>query len=76
MKSVWAGEKGEARAYQAGGPDILLGGSSPATFQRVARNAGWIAGAGGGAAGFRKGAEQVMDEWTKAGHPTETGPRQ
>ena len=68
MKAVWAGEKGVGPApVQDGGPDILLGGSTPAVFERVARNAGWIAGAGGGGEGFRRGKEQVMEQWEKAG---------
>jgi alkanesulfonate monooxygenase SsuD/methylene tetrahydromethanopterin reductase-like flavin-dependent oxidoreductase (luciferase family) len=68
MKATWRGENGVGPApIQPGGPDVLLGGSSPQTFARVARNNGWIAGAGGGAAGFSKGKEQVMEQWAKAG---------
>lgn len=68
MKATWRGENGVGPApVQPGGPDILLGGSSPQTFARVARNNGWIAGAGGGAAGFARGKEQVMEQWAKAG---------
>lgn len=68
MKATWRGENGVGPApIQPGGPDVLLGGSSPQTFARVARNNGWIAGAGGGAAGFTKGKEQVMEQWEKAG---------
>lgn len=68
MKAVWRGEHGVGPApLQTDGPAILLGGSSPQTFRRVAENAGWIAGGGGGVAGFRHGYEQIMDGWTKAG---------
>jgi alkanesulfonate monooxygenase SsuD/methylene tetrahydromethanopterin reductase-like flavin-dependent oxidoreductase (luciferase family) len=68
MKATWRGENGVGPSpVQPGGPDILLGGSSPRTFARVARNQGWIAGAGGGAAGFARGREQVMEQWSKAG---------
>ena len=68
MRAVWAGEKNVGPPpVQEGGPDILLGGSSPAVFERVARNDGWIAGAGGGAEGFRRGKEQVLEAWERAG---------
>ena len=70
MKAVWGGEHGVGpQPVQAGGPDILVGGGSPAVFKRAARNAGWIAGAGGGAAGFRSGAEQITGLWQQAGKP-------
>ena len=68
MKAVWEGEKGVGPPpISQGGPDILLGGSAPSVFERVARNDGWIAGAGGGADGFRRGKEQVLEVWAKAG---------
>jgi alkanesulfonate monooxygenase SsuD/methylene tetrahydromethanopterin reductase-like flavin-dependent oxidoreductase (luciferase family) len=70
MKATWRGENGVGPApIQPGGPDVLLGGSSRQTFARVARNNGWIAGAGGGASGFSKGKEQVLEQWAKAGRP-------
>jgi alkanesulfonate monooxygenase SsuD/methylene tetrahydromethanopterin reductase-like flavin-dependent oxidoreductase (luciferase family) len=68
MRSVWAGEKGVGPApVQEGGPAILVGGSAPSVFERAARNDGWIAGAGGGAEGFRRGKEQVLELWAKEG---------
>lgn len=68
MKATWRGENGVGpEPVQPGGPDILLGGNSPQTFVRVAQNNGWIAGAGGGATGFSRGKEQVMEQWSKAG---------
>lgn len=68
LRAVWAGEKGVGPApVQPGGPPILVGGSSPAVFARAARNDGWIAGAGGGAEGFRRGKEQVLEAWAEAG---------
>jgi alkanesulfonate monooxygenase SsuD/methylene tetrahydromethanopterin reductase-like flavin-dependent oxidoreductase (luciferase family) len=70
MRAVWAGESGVGPPPgQAGGPAILVGGSSAAALARAGRNAGWIAGAGGGPAGFQDGADQVRAAWASAGRP-------
>lgn len=77
MRAVWAQEErgfagavGPAPATE-GGPPLLLGGTSPATFRRMAEyGAGWICG-GGGAEVFAAGAEQARRAWREAGRPGE-----
>jgi alkanesulfonate monooxygenase SsuD/methylene tetrahydromethanopterin reductase-like flavin-dependent oxidoreductase (luciferase family) len=73
MKRVWRGEeRGEAGAAgpapaRNGGPELILGGSAPATFQRVARvGDGWIMG-GGTPDMFAQAASAVEASWREAG---------
>ncbi len=73
MAAVWAGEsRGTAGAIgpapsRAGGPPLLLGGTSPAAIRRtVEHGAGWIAG-GGGPQAFAQGADAVRTAWSAAG---------
>jgi alkanesulfonate monooxygenase SsuD/methylene tetrahydromethanopterin reductase-like flavin-dependent oxidoreductase (luciferase family) len=75
MKRIWAGEKrgytggiGPAPA-RPGGPELILGGASEASFRRVARLAdGWIMG-GGTPQMFAQGAAAVDTAWQEAGRP-------
>jgi len=75
MKRVWSGEEfGYAGAIgpepaRRGGPEIILGGASEATFRRVARLAdGWIMG-GGTPDMFAQVAAGVDQAWQDAGRP-------
>ena len=75
MKRVWSGEDfGYAGAIgpppaRHGGPEIILGGASEATFRRVARLAdGWIMG-GGTPDMFAQAAAGVDQAWQDAGRP-------
>ena len=75
MKRVWSGEEfGYAGAIgpepaRRGGPEIILGGASEATFRRVARLAdGWIMG-GGTPDMFAQAAAGVDQAWQDAGRP-------
>ena len=75
MKRVWSGEEfGYAGAIgpppaRHGGPEIILGGASEATFRRVARLAdGWIMG-GGTPDMFAQAAAGVDQAWQDAGRP-------
>ena len=75
MKRVWSGEEfGYAGAIgpepaRPGGPEIILGGASEATFRRVARLAdGWIMG-GGTPDMFAQAAAGVDQAWQDAGRP-------
>lgn len=53
--------------YRPGGPPVLLGGTSAAAVQRVARfGDGWICGVGGAGA-FARTAAAVRYEWQRAG---------
>ena len=75
MKRVWSGEEfgytgaiGPAPARR-GGPEIILGGATEATFDRVARIAdGWIMG-GGTPDMFAQAAAGVDQAWQDAGRP-------
>jgi alkanesulfonate monooxygenase SsuD/methylene tetrahydromethanopterin reductase-like flavin-dependent oxidoreductase (luciferase family) len=73
MKRIWAGEKrGYAGAIgpapaRSGGPELILGGGAPPSFQRVARlGDGWIMG-GGTPDMFAQGAAGVDAAWKEAG---------
>ena len=73
MKRVWSGEDfGYAggigpEPVRPGGPEIILGGSTPASFERVARLAdGWIMG-GGTPEMFAQAAAGVDQAWQAAG---------
>jgi len=75
MKRVWSGEEfGYAGAIgpqpvRPGGPEIILGGASEATFRRVAELAdGWIMG-GGTPDMFAQAAAAVDKAWQDAGRP-------
>jgi alkanesulfonate monooxygenase SsuD/methylene tetrahydromethanopterin reductase-like flavin-dependent oxidoreductase (luciferase family) len=73
MRRVWSGEHfGYAGGIgpepaRPGGPEIILGGSTPASFERVARLAdGWIMG-GGTPDMFAQGAAGVDQAWQASG---------
>jgi alkanesulfonate monooxygenase SsuD/methylene tetrahydromethanopterin reductase-like flavin-dependent oxidoreductase (luciferase family) len=75
MKRVWSGEEfGTAGGIgpepaRPGGPEVILGGSTEASFRRVARIAdGWIMG--GGTPGMFAQSAAAMDKaWLDAGRP-------
>jgi alkanesulfonate monooxygenase SsuD/methylene tetrahydromethanopterin reductase-like flavin-dependent oxidoreductase (luciferase family) len=73
LERIWGGEpRGFAGPVgpppcAAGGPEIILGGHSPAAVDRAARRAaGWISGASGPQL-FAKGAAAVRDSWQRHG---------
>jgi alkanesulfonate monooxygenase SsuD/methylene tetrahydromethanopterin reductase-like flavin-dependent oxidoreductase (luciferase family) len=71
LRRVWTGQvKGEQSAIPAlpgGGPDVLVGGATPAAYARVARaGAGWVA-PGFGHAALLAGIAAVRAEWARAG---------
>jgi alkanesulfonate monooxygenase SsuD/methylene tetrahydromethanopterin reductase-like flavin-dependent oxidoreductase (luciferase family) len=75
MRRVWSGEDfGYAGGIgpapvRPGGPEIILGGSTGASFERVARLAdGWIMG-GGTPDMFAGGSAAVDKAWDEAGRP-------
>lgn len=77
LSEIWAGRRrgfaggiGPA-PVRTGGPELLLGGHSPAAIRRAARlGGGWISGSGGPAA-FRQGAEAVRAAWRREGRDGE-----
>jgi alkanesulfonate monooxygenase SsuD/methylene tetrahydromethanopterin reductase-like flavin-dependent oxidoreductase (luciferase family) len=75
MRRVWSGEEfGYAggigpEPVRPGGPEIILGGATEASFRRVARIAdGWIMG-GGPPDMFAQAAAAVDQAWQEAGRP-------
>jgi alkanesulfonate monooxygenase SsuD/methylene tetrahydromethanopterin reductase-like flavin-dependent oxidoreductase (luciferase family) len=72
MKRIWAGEsRGTAGAIgprpPKGGPEVIIGGSTDASFRRAAKyGSGWIAG-GADPKGFAELAERAKAEWTRQG---------
>ena len=75
MKRVWAGDVLSEGAYavgpspvQAGGPEILIGGSAPAALARVGRWAdGYITGGGGNPERAKAGFEIALTSWKDNG---------
>jgi alkanesulfonate monooxygenase SsuD/methylene tetrahydromethanopterin reductase-like flavin-dependent oxidoreductase (luciferase family) len=73
LRQVWSGQlKGEQSAVPPepdGGPSVLVGGMSPASFARAARAAdGWVA-PGFGMAALLTGISAVRAEWALLGRP-------
>jgi alkanesulfonate monooxygenase SsuD/methylene tetrahydromethanopterin reductase-like flavin-dependent oxidoreductase (luciferase family) len=75
LDRIWSGEpRGMAGPIgpppvRAGGPEIILGGQSPAAVERAVRRAsGWIGGSGNPEM-FREGAEMVRSAWAEEGRP-------
>jgi alkanesulfonate monooxygenase SsuD/methylene tetrahydromethanopterin reductase-like flavin-dependent oxidoreductase (luciferase family) len=68
LRRVWAGELGVGpEPFTAGGPRIILGGTSDAAIARMAREAeGWVAG-GGGPGLFASTVQRVGEAWAAAG---------
>lgn len=68
LTAVWRGEKGVGPAPARNGrPTLLIGGSNPAAFQRVARHGdGWTLG-GGSPEMFSEALEQLNAVWSEAG---------
>ncbi len=75
MKRVWAGEVLSEGAYavgptpvQAGGPELLIGGSAPVALARVGRWAdGYITGGGGNPERAKAGFEIAAQSWKDNG---------
>ncbi|HVB06189.1 MAG TPA: LLM class flavin-dependent oxidoreductase [Acidimicrobiales bacterium] len=69
-RSLWTGEPAAfgPKPATAGGPSLLFGGRSPATFRRVAEyGTGWICATSGGVDGLRSGADLLEASWREAG---------
>lgn len=68
MTAIWAGERGVGPApYRGSRPQLLIGGTQPHSFERVARYAdGWTIG-GGGPDAFAALLPAVRGAWAAAG---------
>jgi alkanesulfonate monooxygenase SsuD/methylene tetrahydromethanopterin reductase-like flavin-dependent oxidoreductase (luciferase family) len=76
MSNIWSGERLSdeigaigPKPAQLGGPEILIGGYTPAAIQRLARwGAGYISG-GGAPEQAKASYAAALDAWTQAGRP-------
>ncbi len=70
MTSIWSGEQGVGPApFRGSRPQLLIGGTQPKSFVRVARYAdGWTTG-GGGPDAFARTLPLVREAWATAGRP-------
>ena len=76
MSRIWLGERLSEdvgaigpKPAQAGGPEVLIGGGSPAALQRLARwGSGYIAG-GAPPEQAKMGYASALDAWTQANRP-------
>jgi alkanesulfonate monooxygenase SsuD/methylene tetrahydromethanopterin reductase-like flavin-dependent oxidoreductase (luciferase family) len=74
MHRIWSGEPLSAEVgaigpapVQAGGPEILIGGNSPAALQRLAHWGNGFIGGGGGAQMANQGFRMAETVWNSAG---------
>ncbi len=71
LRDYWTDEEFGPEPIQDGGPQLLVGGDSDPTFQRVGRYAdGYIHG-GGPPRAFEKQAERARAAWDESGRPGE-----
>ncbi|MFW6449357.1 MAG: LLM class flavin-dependent oxidoreductase [Halobacteriota archaeon] len=69
LREIWEGDEIGPSPVQDGGPQLLVGGQSDPTFQRVARfGDGYIHG-GGPPRAFERQAERARAAWREAGRP-------
>lgn len=71
LRSYWEGDEMGPEPAREGGPQLLVGGDSDPTFQRVGRYAdGYIHG-GGPPRAFEKQADRARAAWRESGRPGE-----
>jgi alkanesulfonate monooxygenase SsuD/methylene tetrahydromethanopterin reductase-like flavin-dependent oxidoreductase (luciferase family) len=67
IKDVWEGDDVGPKPTRPGGPEIMVGGSAAASYERAARyGSGWIMG-GGTPEMFADGAKKTDEAWERAG---------
>jgi alkanesulfonate monooxygenase SsuD/methylene tetrahydromethanopterin reductase-like flavin-dependent oxidoreductase (luciferase family) len=67
MKEIWEGSEVGPRPVRSGGPELILGGTVPAAFERMARYGdGWIMHSATPAT-FPDPAKQADEAWERAG---------
>lgn len=69
-RDIWRGEAENIgpRPVSEGGPPIIFGGSSTATFRRVAEyGTGWVCATSGGVTGMQVGMDRVRERWSEKG---------
>ena len=71
LREIWEGDDIGPEPVQEGGPELLIGGQSDPTFQRVGRYGdGYIHG-GGPPRAFERQAEKARAAWQESGRPGE-----
>lgn len=71
MRDVWEDERIGPAPATDGGPLLLVGGSSGASFQRTARHADGYVHGGGPPRAFSSAADKARAAWVEAGRPGE-----
>lgn len=71
MREIWEGTSVGPRPARPGGPDLLVGGGSGASFLRAARHADGYVHGGGPPRAFASAADRARAAWTDAGRPGE-----
>lgn len=67
LKEVWEGDEVGPKPTRPGGPEIMVGGSADASFERAAKYGnGWIMG-GGTPEMFAEAGKQADQAWERAG---------
>jgi alkanesulfonate monooxygenase SsuD/methylene tetrahydromethanopterin reductase-like flavin-dependent oxidoreductase (luciferase family) len=69
MRQIWEGDAIGPRPGTLGGPQLLVGGASGASFLRVARYADGYVHGGGPPRAFASAAERARAAWVDAGRP-------
>ena len=69
MRDIWDGTAVGPRPARTGGPELLVGGGSGASFLRAARYADGYVHGGGPPRAFAAAAERARAAWAEAGRP-------
>lgn len=71
LREHWEGDDVGPTPVQDGGPELLVGGESDRTFQRVSRYADGYVHGGGPPRAFASQAERARTAWNEAGRPAD-----
>lgn len=69
LREIWEDSTVGPNAIRPSGPELLVGGSSPPAFARMARYADGYVHSGGPPRAFAKAADQARAAWKEAGRP-------
>lgn len=69
LREYWEGDEVGPTPVQDGGPELLVGGESDQTFQRVGRHADGYVHGGGPPRAFASQADRARRAWNEAGRP-------
>jgi len=71
MRAIWADPRVGPAPLQEGGPTVLVGGGSGASFLRAARHADGYVHGGGPPRAFASAADRLRAAWAEVGRPGE-----